>query len=107
MNRMVAPMFWGRFFLAKRDVVLAMCDDDLLDKKIGDGKLKITVSKQFYGEKLIESEADAVKYLGKCSIGNIVGKRIVALAEKNGFITKENVISIGGVPHAQFVKLKV
>ena len=100
-------MFWGRFFLAKRDVVLAMCDDDLLDRKIGDGKLQIKVSKQFYGEKLIESEADAVKYLGKCSIGNIVGKRIVALAEKNGFITKENVISIGGVPHAQFVKLKV
>ena len=100
-------MFWGRFFLAKRDVVLAMCDDDLLDKKIGDGKLKITVSKQFYGEKLIGSEADAVKYLGKCTIGNIVGKRIVALAEKNGFITKENILLIGGVPHAQFVKLKV
>jgi len=102
-------MFWGKFFVAKSDVVLAMCDDDLLDKKLGDKKLglEVKVSKQFYGEKLIESEADAVKFLGACSIGNIIGKRIVALAEKNGFITKENIISIGGVPHAQFVKLKL
>jgi len=104
---MVACVFWARFFLAKRDVVLAMCDDELLDKRIGDGNLKVTVSKHFYGEKLIESEADAVKCMGMCSIGNLIGKRIVALAQKNGFITKENIISIGGVPHAQFVKLQV
>jgi len=99
-------MFWAKFFVVKDDLLLAMCDDDLLDKRIGGGELEITVSKQFYGEKLVESEADTVKYLAACSIGNLVGARIVALAEKNGFITKENIISIGGVPHAQFVKLK-
>jgi len=99
-------MFWAKFFVVKDDLLLAMCDDDLLEKKIGDSKLEVTVTKQFYGEKLVESEADTVKYLAACSIGNLVGARIVALAEKNGFITKENIISIGGVPHAQFVKLK-
>ena len=101
-------MFWGKFFVVKDDLLLAMCDDDLLDKRIKDKKLdlELTVSKHFYGEKLIDNEADAIKYLGTASIGNIIGPRIVALAEKNGFITKENVISIGGVPHAQFVKLK-
>jgi len=99
-------MFWAKFFVVKDDLLLAMCDDDLLEKKIGDSKLEVTVTKQFYGEKLIDNEKDAVKYLAACSIGNLVGARIVALAEKNGFITKENIISIGGVPHAQFVKLK-
>jgi len=101
-------MFWGKFFVVKGDVVLAMCDDDLLDKKLGDKKLglEVTVSKQFYGEKLIGSEADAVKFLGACSVGNLICKRIVALAEKSGVITKENILSIGGVPHAQFVKFK-
>jgi hypothetical protein len=34
-----------------------------------------------------------------------MGKNIVELASKNGFIVKENVILIDGVPHAQFVKL--
>ncbi len=102
-------MFWGKFFVVKGDVVLAMCDDDLLGKKIRDSKLglEVTASEQFYGEKLVDNEADAVKFMGSCSIGNILGKRIVALAEKNGFVTKENVLSIGGVPHAQFVKLKM
>lgn len=100
-------MFWGKFFVVQGDLVLAMCDDDLLGKKVGDSRLEVKISKQFYGEKLIDSEADAVKYLGTCSIGNLIGRRIVALAERNGFITKENVVSIGGVPHAQFVKLKL
>ncbi|MCX6820527.1 MAG: DUF424 family protein [Candidatus Aenigmarchaeota archaeon] len=101
-------MFWGKFFVVTDDLLLAMCDDDLLDKRIKDKKLgiELTVSKYFYGEKLIDNEKDAVKYLNTCSIGNIIGTRIVALAKKSGFITKENVISIGGVPHAQFVKLK-
>lgn len=100
-------MFWGKFFVVKNDLLLAMCDDDLLDKKIGDSRLEVTVSKQFYGEKFIESESDAVKYMGAAGIGNLIGRRIVTLAERNGFVTKENVISIGGIPHAQFVKLKL
>lgn len=99
-------MFWAKFFVMKDDLLLAMCDDDLLGKTIGGGELELKVDKQFYGEKLIGNEKETLKYLAACSIGNLVGPRIVALAEKGGFITKENVISIGGVPHAQFVKLK-
>jgi hypothetical protein len=99
-------MFWAKFFVATDDLLLAMCDDDLLGKTIGSGDTELTVTKYFYGERLIDNEKDTLKYLAACSIGNLVGPRIVALAEKGGFITKENVISIGGVPHAQFVKLK-
>ena len=32
---------------------------------------------------------------------NIVGKRSINLALKNGIIIKENVIKIKGIPHAQ------
>lgn len=100
-------MFWGRVFSANREIVLAICDDDLLDKKIKTKKLDIKVSKRFYGERIIEDEATAVRMMGRCTIANLTGKRIVALAKKHGFITEENIISIGGILHAQFVKLKV
>lgn len=100
-------MFWGKVFGVKHDIVLAICDQDLIDKKITDKRknLDVRVTKHFYGEKIIEDEATAVRMMGRATIGNLIGKRITALAESHGFITKENVISIGGIPHAQFVKL--
>ena len=100
-------MFWGRVFGVKREIVLAICDDDILDKEIKTKKINVKVSKKFYGEKSIEDEATALRMMERCTIANLIGKRIVALAKKHGFITEENIISIGGIPHAQFVKLEV
>jgi len=100
-------MFWSKSFVTDRDTVLAMCDEELIGKKIksDDNSHKIEVSEHFYKDKLIEDEETAVKLIDSCTIGNLIGPRIVALAKKHGFITEENVISIGGIPHAQFVKL--
>lgn len=100
-------MFWGKVIGVKQDLILAICDEELIDKTIKAKELdmKIKVTKYFYGEKIIEDEATAVRMMGRCTIANLIGKQIVALAEKHGFITKENIISIGGIPHAQFVKL--
>ena len=100
-------MFWGKVFSANQQIVLAICDDNLLGKKIKTKKFDIKVSKRFYGERIIEDEATAVRMMGRCTIANLIGKRIVALAKKHSFITEENIISIGGILHAQFVKLKV
>ena len=49
-------------------------------------------------------EERSVKVMKEASIGNIIGKEIVGVAEKNGFISKENIILIDDIPHAQFVK---
>lgn len=96
-------MFWSKVYPTKYDLVVAICDEELLDKKIGK-KLEIKISKGFYGGKLINEEV-AIKLMKKATIGNLIGKRIVELAEKNGFIIKDNIIIIDGVPHAQFVKI--
>jgi len=93
-------------FTDKKDVVVVICDEDLLGKKLKmkERKITIEISEKFYGGKLIDEEK-AIKLLNKATIGNLMGKNIVELASKNGFIVKENVILIDGVPHAQFVKL--
>jgi len=99
-------MFWCNVFTDKKDVVVVICDEDLLGKKLKmkERKITIEISEKFYGGKLIDEEK-AIKLLNKATIGNLMGKNIVELASKNGFIVKENVILIDGVPHAQFVKL--
>jgi hypothetical protein len=96
-------MFWCKVFRTKYEIVLALCDEKLIDKII-DKEKDIKVSKYFYGGQLIDEEK-AVKFMGKATIGNLIGKDIVNVAEKNGFISKENVILINEIPHAQFAKI--
>ena len=98
-------MFCGKVFKIGRDVVAAICDSGLLGKELKSKQFCVQVSEGFYGSIRI-SEAEALKMMEGCTIGNLIGKNIVGLAKEHGFITEENVISIGGTPHAQFVKTK-
>lgn len=91
-------------FPTKYELVVAICDEELIEKDIFFKKIKIRISKKFYGEKIID-EKGAIKLMEKATIGNLMGKRIVKLAERNGFISRENIILIDGIPHAQFVKV--
>ena len=78
-------------------VVVALCDDDLLGKTLGD---VFFVSPRFYeGEKC--SVHECVSYLKKADTVNAVGKESVGLLIKEGFVSENEVISVGGVPHAQ------
>jgi hypothetical protein len=95
-------MFWCKTFKAKGQFVVAICDEDLLGKKIGN-EFKITVGKNFYQGELIDGNR-ALELMKKANICNILGKNIVELALKNKFIMKENIIFIGDVPHAQFIQ---
>ncbi|HDI10382.1 MAG TPA: DUF424 family protein, partial [Euryarchaeota archaeon] len=38
-------------------------------------------------------------------IANLVGERIVRAAIEAGYVREENVLIIGGVPHAQLVRI--
>jgi len=98
-------MYWTKVFRTKQDLVVAICDQNLLDKELAHLNSKIKISKDFYGGKLI-TEHVAIRLLEKATIANLFGKEIIDVAERNGFIIKENSILIDGIPHAQFVKVK-
>lgn len=100
-------MYWTKVFSTKAEIVVALCDEEILDKVLEFKKTdaKIKISKNFYGEHLVDENA-VLKLMGRATIGNLMGKNVISLAEKHGFISKENIINIDGTPHAQFVKLK-
>jgi len=98
-------MFWAKVFPVKYEIVVAMCDEGIIEKELDFKDTRIKISKKFYGDRLV-NENVAVKLMGKATIGNLIGEKIVELAEKNEFIVKENIIFINGVPHAQFIKTK-
>ncbi|MEM5802086.1 MAG: DUF424 family protein [Candidatus Aenigmatarchaeota archaeon] len=99
-------MFWIKAFRTRFDLVVAVCDEEILDKKLHFKNLEIKINRNFYGGQLVDENL-VVKILNKATIANLFGKKIVELAEKKGFITKENVIVIDGIPHAQFVKIQI
>ena len=95
-------MFWCKCHSIKEQLVVAICDKNLLGKEIGK-KLKIKVKKEFYGGELVD-ENKTVELMKKATIGNLLGKEIVKLAVEKKFITKENIILIDDIPHTQFLK---
>lgn len=97
-------MFWCKVFVVKHDTLVAMCDEDLLEKKIRTKELTIKISKNFYGGEKID-EKTALKLLDVATIGNLFGKNTVELAKRQGLVAEENIISINGIRHAQFVKM--
>ena len=95
-------MFWCKTFNVKGQFVVAICDENLLGKKIGN-ELNITVEESFYRGELMD-ENKALELMKKSNICNLLGKKTIELALKNKFITKENIIFIGDIPHAQFIQ---
>ena len=86
----------------RNETVIAVCDKSLLGKELRKNP-KFEVSKNFYFEKECDKQ-ETLNLLEKCTIANLLGKEIVQLVIDKKFITEENVILIGEIPHAQIVK---
>ena len=86
----------------RNDRLVALSDADLLGKSFIDGNKKIEIKSDFYGKELVSIEK-GLKELESATIGNLVGRYIITHAIRAGFVHKDSVIWIAGVPHAQIV----
>ncbi len=87
-----------------REVLLAACDEELLGGTFRSGELCLKVSESFYHADKGDEEA-LVTRLRLSTIANLVGERTVEIAVRHGFVDPECVLMIGGVPHAQMVRM--
>jgi hypothetical protein len=86
------------------NVLLAICDADILGKTLKEGKIVFCIKEDFYkGAKVTVEEA--VMMIANSTIVNLVGRNIVKKAIEHGYVHPEAVLNINGVPHAQIVKL--
>jgi hypothetical protein len=84
------------------EVLVAVCDEGLLEKEFSEGDVQIKVSRDFYGNEYADYD-EVVSALGQATIANMVGEQSVACAVENGFADAKDVIFIEGVPHVQMV----
>jgi len=87
-----------------RNVVLAICDAEILGRTLREGKIVFCVKEEFYCGAKVDAE-EAVAMIKNSTIVNMVGSNVVRLAIDKGYVHPEAVLNIEGVPHAQIVKL--
>jgi len=86
------------------NVLLAICDAEILGKTLREGKIVFSIKEEFYKGARVAIE-EAVAMIANSTIVNMVGKNIVQKAIEKGYVHPEAVLNIEGVPHAQIVKL--
>jgi uncharacterized protein len=94
--------FVMRVHRVRAEVVVAACDAELLGRElpVGTQGRTVTVSSQFYGERAVSRE-EVVWALARATIANLLGARVLRLAEEEGYVAPGTAGELGGVPHAQ------
>jgi len=95
-------MIYVKIHKSSESFITAVCDNELIGKKFKEGKLVLNISESFYKGELV-NETEVEDYLKKAINLNIVGKRSCDIALKLNFISKDNILMIEGIPHAQSV----
>ncbi|NPA74668.1 MAG: DUF424 family protein [Euryarchaeota archaeon] len=91
-----------RMYHTRGEWLLAACDRELLGTVLEEGEFHLSVSERFYYGSFV-TEQTFLNSMKIATIANLVGKRVVEIAIREGYIDRENVIKIKDVPHAQMV----
>ncbi len=94
--------FVMRVHRVRTEFVVAACDAELVGRElpIGENGRTVTVSSHFYGERQVSRE-ELLWALERATIANLLGARVLRLAEEAGHVAPGSAGSLGGVPHAE------
>ena len=96
-------MFSYRIFKVQKEVLVAVCDKEILGKKFRWNPI-FEVKESFYGGNTC-GEKELKEILKNATIINAVGNRVIDFLIKENFVDENNVIKIGDVFHAQVVTI--
>jgi hypothetical protein len=90
-----------RVHRVRSEFVVAACDAELIgrDLPVGDGGRMVRISGQFYGERAVTRE-ELLWALERATIANLLGERVLRLAQEGGFVGPGGTGLLGGVPLA-------
>ena len=97
-------LFSSKFIESSGNRILNICDIDLIDKIIKDGKVEIKISSNYYNERTID-ETEAENLLQQCTSANMVGEETISLSIKLGIGSEKGIRRIDGVPFLIIFKM--
>ena len=90
-------LFSTKVISASGNLMLNICDPELIDKTLQDGNTKIKINPNYYAERDVD-EHEAKNLLTKCNSINMVGEKTILLATSLGIGSEKSVRRIEGVP---------
>ena len=87
----------------KGTILVNICDEELVEKTVTEGELKVHLSKEFYSGEVVDT-GEALRLIRTCSIVNLAGTRSVALAVDNSVGAPEAIREIEEVPFLMIYK---
>lgn len=81
----------------QKNLMLNICDAELLGKSISENELTMKISESYYGNEIIEID-EAKKLLESSNIINMVGKDTISLSLELGIGSENGIKKISGVP---------
>jgi len=92
-----------RVLRVRGEVLVVVCDRELLGKTLKRRGMKLEVKESFYRGREASIE-ECLRALRNATIANLVGY-IVDHAVRAGLIDRRSIFRFQGVPHAQLVKM--
>jgi hypothetical protein len=93
--------FVMRIHRVRSEFVVAACDAELLGRDLPlDGGGKVKVTSHFYGERQVSRE-ELLWALERATVANLLGPKVLAVAEAGGHVRPGGTTTLGGVPHAE------
>jgi uncharacterized protein len=97
-------LFSTKVISASGNLMLNICDPELVDKTFEDGTTKIKINPNYYAERDID-EHEAKNLLKKCNSINMVGKKTISLAISLGIGSEKSIRLIEGIPFLLVFKM--
>ncbi|RMW37536.1 MAG: DUF424 family protein [Candidatus Nitrosopelagicus sp.] len=82
---------------ASGNLMLNICDPELVNKIVHDGNTKIKINPNYYAERDVD-EHEAKNLLEKCTSINMVGEKTISLATSLGIGSEKSIRRIEGIP---------
>ena len=83
--------------------IVNVCDRELLGRTLVDGKLRMHISKDFFGGELV-GEEEATRIIKQSAMISLAGERSVNIALANKLGSRQAVREIEGVPFLMIYK---
>jgi uncharacterized protein len=87
----------------KDTTLINICDVDLIGKTLSEGKLRMHISREYFGGQIVDS-SEALQMMKDSSIINLAGQRAVEIALANKLAAEQAVRLIEGVPFLMIYK---
>ena len=97
-------LFSTKVISASGNLMLNICDPELVGKTLQDGNTKIKINPNYYAERDVD-EHEAKNLLTKCNSINMVGEKTISLATSLGLGSEKSVRRIEGVPFLILFKM--